>query len=80
MVGIVIVIIICSNSYWKNIIYYPVYCFNMFPMQVVGNYYGAEKRYEAVQNVAIDWPGPTPPKDVPECGFDGSLCGEGCKC
>ncbi|XP_077865379.1 atrial natriuretic peptide receptor 1-like [Saccoglossus kowalevskii] len=43
---------------------------------VIANYYGTRKKYEPVDGVDIDWPGDTPPDDVPECGFEGELCGE----
>ena len=47
-------------------------------MQVVGNYNGSTKQYEAVKGRQIHWGGgrTAPPPDVPECGFDGSKCPE----
>nr|XP_006816519.1 PREDICTED: atrial natriuretic peptide receptor 1-like [Saccoglossus kowalevskii] len=42
--------------------------------KVIANYYGTRKKYEPVRTVKIDWPGDTPPDDVPECGFEGELC------
>lgn len=46
-------------------------------LQIVGNYWGKEKRFEKVKGKEIDWPGPVPPKDIPPCGFDGSKCKDG---
>jgi len=47
-------------------------------MQVVGNYNGSTKQYEAVRGREIHWGGgrTSPPPDTPECGFDGSKCPE----
>ncbi|KAI4903341.1 hypothetical protein NFI96_034376, partial [Prochilodus magdalenae] len=44
--------------------------------QVIANYFGTGKVYEAVEGVHISWPGgrQTPPKDSPECGYKGELC------
>ncbi|XP_074661702.1 atrial natriuretic peptide receptor 1-like isoform X2 [Tubulanus polymorphus] len=44
--------------------------------EVVANYYGNKKQYEPVPGKVIHWAGDrkTPPKDTPECGFDGSGC------
>uniref|UniRef100_A0A8C1TMY6 Guanylate cyclase n=1 Tax=Cyprinus carpio TaxID=7962 RepID=A0A8C1TMY6_CYPCA len=41
--------------------------------QVIANYFGT---FKAVQGVQIKWPGgrTTPPKDSPDCGFNGELC------
>ncbi|XP_067259450.1 atrial natriuretic peptide receptor 1 isoform X2 [Chanodichthys erythropterus] len=41
--------------------------------QVIANYFGT---YKAVKGVHIRWPGgrTTPPKDSPDCGFQGELC------
>ena len=46
-------------------------------LQIVGNYWGKEKKYEMVAGKSIDWPGPNAPKDIPPCGFDGSKCKDG---
>ena len=47
-------------------------------VQVVGNYNGSTKQYEAVKGRQIHWGGgqTSPPPDTPECGFDGSKCPE----
>jgi len=47
-------------------------------VQVVGNYNGSTKQYEAVRGRKIHWGGgrTSPPPDTPECGFDGSKCPE----
>lgn len=44
-----------------------------FSTQVIANYFGT---YKAVKGVHIRWPGgrTTPPKDSPDCGFQGELC------
>ncbi|KTF87708.1 hypothetical protein cypCar_00016563 [Cyprinus carpio] len=44
-----------------------------FSAQVIANYFGT---FKAVQGVQIKWPGgrSTPPKDSPDCGFNGELC------
>ncbi|XP_072525797.1 atrial natriuretic peptide receptor 1 isoform X2 [Salminus brasiliensis] len=44
--------------------------------QVIANYFGTNKVYEAVEGFHISWPGGrrSPPKDSPECGFKGELC------
>ncbi|XP_064645630.1 atrial natriuretic peptide receptor 1-like isoform X2 [Lineus longissimus] len=44
--------------------------------EVVANYYGNKKQYEAVAGKSIHWAGNKnePPRDTPECGFDGSGC------
>ncbi|PVD36154.1 hypothetical protein C0Q70_03127 [Pomacea canaliculata] len=44
--------------------------------EVVANYYGNKKRYEAVPGKSIHWAGGRtgPPPDTPVCGFDGSKC------
>ncbi|XP_022087153.1 atrial natriuretic peptide receptor 1-like isoform X2 [Acanthaster planci] len=41
---------------------------------VAGHYDGVAKKYTPVPGVVIDWPGKTPPKDVPDCGFKGEFC------
>ena len=51
----------------------------MFPslaFQVVANYYGNRKQFEAEPGVDIHWAGDreSPPPDTPTCGFDGSKC------
>ncbi|XP_033624202.1 atrial natriuretic peptide receptor 1-like [Asterias rubens] len=43
---------------------------------VAGHYDGVAKVYHPVPGVTIDWPGKTPPKDVPDCGFKDELCPE----
>ena len=45
-------------------------------LQVAGHYDGVAKVYHPVPGVTIDWPGKTPPKDVPDCGFKDELCPE----
>ncbi|XP_053086679.1 LOW QUALITY PROTEIN: atrial natriuretic peptide receptor 1 [Pangasianodon hypophthalmus] len=44
--------------------------------QVIANYFGTRKVYEAVEGIQISWPGGrrSPPKDSPRCGFKGELC------
>jgi len=44
-----------------------------FSTQVIANYFGT---YKEVKGVHISWPGgrTTPPKDSPDCGFQGELC------
>ncbi|XP_060773170.1 atrial natriuretic peptide receptor 1 [Neoarius graeffei] len=44
--------------------------------QVIANYFGTRKVYEAVEGIHISWPGgrQSPPKDSPPCGFKGELC------
>ncbi|XP_017564963.2 atrial natriuretic peptide receptor 1 [Pygocentrus nattereri] len=44
--------------------------------QVIANYFGTGKLYEAEEKIHISWPGgqQSPPKDSPECGFKGELC------
>ncbi|KAG8189459.1 hypothetical protein JTE90_012529 [Oedothorax gibbosus] len=44
--------------------------------EVVANYYGVSQEFVDVPGRHIHWSGNrnTPPRDVPDCGFDGSLC------
>ncbi|KAL7855543.1 hypothetical protein AOLI_G00191470 [Acnodon oligacanthus] len=44
--------------------------------QVITNYFGTGKAYEAAEEIHISWPGgqQSPPKDSLECGFKGELC------
>lgn len=50
-----------------------------FSFQVVANYYGVSQQFVDVPGKYIRWAGnrDSPPPDVPECGFDGSLCTDG---
>ncbi|KAG8177289.1 hypothetical protein JTE90_007205, partial [Oedothorax gibbosus] len=46
--------------------------------EVVANYYGVSQEFVDVPGRHIHWSGNrnTPPRDVPDCGFDGSLCAD----
>uniref|UniRef100_UPI003AAFE9F1 atrial natriuretic peptide receptor 1 n=1 Tax=Centroberyx gerrardi TaxID=166262 RepID=UPI003AAFE9F1 len=46
--------------------------------KVIANYSGTKKEYEAVMGIQIIWPGgrKSPPKDTPECGYNGEFCTE----
>ncbi|XP_078664612.1 atrial natriuretic peptide receptor 1-like [Branchiostoma floridae x Branchiostoma belcheri] len=44
--------------------------------KVVANFFGERKVYDQVPGVVIKWPAgsASPPRDTPECGFDGEFC------
>ncbi|KAK3523212.1 hypothetical protein QTP86_022935 [Hemibagrus guttatus] len=54
----------------------PAYMLKHSDSQVIANYFGTRKVYEAVEGIHISWPGGrrSPPKDSPPCGFKGELC------
>ena len=46
--------------------------------QVIGTYHSGNKSLQLPETADILWPGPDgPPRDTPECGYDGEFCIEG---